>query len=82
FRSTPLPHDARNIWFRALHRKISCRARLNSMIPSPFPHSSCAICLTDSDNQEHFLFSCPSKLSVRSSLWMTYFGTVITADEL
>ncbi|OAD72120.1 hypothetical protein PHYBLDRAFT_170015 [Phycomyces blakesleeanus NRRL 1555(-)] len=82
FWSFPLLHGARNVWFCALHKNIPCRSRLNSRIPTTFPDPSCALCSHPLDNQTHFLFQCPVKLSVWSSIWTLYFAQTATPTVL
>ncbi|OAD67268.1 hypothetical protein PHYBLDRAFT_174306 [Phycomyces blakesleeanus NRRL 1555(-)] len=82
FWSFPLLHGARNVWFRALHKNIPCRSRLNSRISTAFPDPSCALCSHPLDNQTHFLFQCPVKLSVWSSTWTLYFAQTATPTVL
>ncbi|KAL0087211.1 hypothetical protein J3Q64DRAFT_1884754 [Phycomyces blakesleeanus] len=58
-----IPHTARNIWYRALHNKLSCKANLHQIIPTTHPSPICPICHEAPDNVNHFLFLCPNKYS-------------------
>ncbi|OAD68211.1 hypothetical protein PHYBLDRAFT_173701 [Phycomyces blakesleeanus NRRL 1555(-)] len=82
FWSFPLPLVARNIWFRGLHDKISCRARLHSLLPLAFPSPTCSICSLFSDSQDHFFFTCPLKNAVWIGMWLEFFGTIPTPTAL
>ncbi|CAO0801991.1 unnamed protein product [Mucor circinelloides] len=63
----PISHSCRNIWYRFLYHKIPHKSLLHRFVPDVFPTSSCALCCHSTDTLEHFLFSCPTKLSV----WQT-----------
>ncbi|CAO3655742.1 unnamed protein product [Mucor fragilis] len=63
----PISHPCRNIWYRFLHRKIPHKSLLHRFVPDVFPSPSCALCSHPTDSLDHFLFSCPTKLSV----WQT-----------
>ncbi|CEP08875.1 hypothetical protein [Parasitella parasitica] len=63
----PITHSCRNIWYRFLHQKIPHKSLLHRFVPDFFPTPSCAICSHPTDTLDHFLFSCPIKLSV----WQT-----------
>ncbi|OAD80080.1 CCHC-type zinc finger transcription factor [Phycomyces blakesleeanus NRRL 1555(-)] len=76
FWSFPLPLVARNIWFRGLHDKISCRACLHFLLPLAFPSPTCSICSLSSDSQDHFFFTCPLKNAVWIDMWLEFFGTI------
>ncbi|OAD81514.1 hypothetical protein PHYBLDRAFT_139056 [Phycomyces blakesleeanus NRRL 1555(-)] len=70
FRSLPLPLVARNIWFSSLQDKISCRARLHSLLPLAFPSPTCSI----------YPFS-PTPKTTSSSL-LEFFGKIPTPTVL
>ncbi|KAI8643461.1 hypothetical protein BD408DRAFT_414951 [Parasitella parasitica] len=59
-----ISHSCRNIWYRFLHRKLPHKSLLNRIIPEFFPTPSCALCSQSNDTLDHFLFSCPIKLTV------------------
>lgn len=61
FWQTPFPHQARNILWRIYHNKLSSKSRLHRIAPSYFTDSSCIFCGWDDEDDEHFLWSCPSK---------------------
>ncbi|KAI9012090.1 hypothetical protein CLU79DRAFT_873204 [Phycomyces nitens] len=44
FWSFVLPYASRNIWFRLLHRKISCRSALHHRVPTAFSSATCSLC--------------------------------------
>lgn len=50
-----ISHIARNIWFRALHRRLPVRQLLHSINASRFPTPHCPVCLSESEDLEHFL---------------------------
>ncbi|KAG1448084.1 hypothetical protein G6F56_009048 [Rhizopus delemar] len=68
FWQTPFPHHARSILWRIYHNKLSSKSRLHRIVPSYFTDSSCIFCGWDDEDDEHFLWSCPSKQSIWSSL--------------
>ncbi|OAD70417.1 hypothetical protein PHYBLDRAFT_171169 [Phycomyces blakesleeanus NRRL 1555(-)] len=74
FWSFVLPYASRNIWFRLLHRKISCRSALHHRVPTAFPSATCSLCGTTDESQDHFLFTCPLKLPLWETFWHTHFG--------
>ncbi|KAL7319651.1 hypothetical protein PS15m_002766 [Mucor circinelloides] len=63
----PISHSCRNIWYRFLHHKIPHKSLLHRFVPDVFPTPSCTLYYHSTDNLNHFLFSCPTKLSV----WQT-----------
>jgi hypothetical protein len=74
-----IPLNARNTWYRFLHRKITTRERLNQLMPDKFdPY--CPHCprrrnrrnTTHKENNQHFLFACPKKLPVWTTAICTY----------
>lgn len=65
-----ISHIARNIWFRALHRRLPVRQLLHSINASRFPTPHCPVCLSESEDLEHFLFSCPRKWAIWRALWI------------
>ncbi|KAI8635787.1 hypothetical protein BD408DRAFT_398294, partial [Parasitella parasitica] len=60
----PISHSCRNIWYRFLHQKIPHKSLLHRFVPAFFPTSACVLCSHPDDTLDHFLFSCPVKLSV------------------
>ncbi|OAD79565.1 hypothetical protein PHYBLDRAFT_139594 [Phycomyces blakesleeanus NRRL 1555(-)] len=62
--------------------KISCRARLHSLLPLAFPSPTCSICSLSSDSQDHFFFTCPLKNAVWIGMWLEFFGTIPTPTAL
>ncbi|OAD68947.1 hypothetical protein PHYBLDRAFT_156870 [Phycomyces blakesleeanus NRRL 1555(-)] len=76
FWSFALPHRARNVWFRGLHNKLSCRALLHHIMPFTVSSPLCNICQMSIETQEHFLLSCPLKSAVWLGIWLEFFGTV------
>ncbi|OBZ81199.1 hypothetical protein A0J61_10752, partial [Choanephora cucurbitarum] len=77
FWSLPLPLQARTIWYRLLHNRISCRSILHSRIPSEFPSPLCHICSTGEDTIDHFFFLCPPKLAVWLHILTSYINPLI-----
>ncbi|OAD74519.1 hypothetical protein PHYBLDRAFT_144960 [Phycomyces blakesleeanus NRRL 1555(-)] len=76
FWSFTLPHQARNVWFRGLHNKLSCRALLHHIMPFTVPSPLCNICQMSIEMQEHFLLSCPLKSAVWLGIWLEFLSTV------
>ncbi|KAG1136076.1 hypothetical protein G6F37_012404 [Rhizopus arrhizus] len=67
FWTCAIPHKARSILWRLYHRKLSCRSRLHRLIPSRIPNPCCPLC-GDDETDEHFLWSCPDKRPIWSTL--------------
>ncbi|KAI9004019.1 hypothetical protein CLU79DRAFT_783318, partial [Phycomyces nitens] len=67
-------HSTRNIWFRALHDKLSSSQRLNQILPVVFPSPLCRICLLSTDTAVHFLYLCPQKWLVWIVVWQRFLG--------
>lgn len=75
-----IPINARNTWYRIIHRKITTKQRLHQFQPDIFtPY--CQICrprrysrhahsLTETN--QHFLFSCPKKILVWTTSVVNY----------
>ncbi|OBZ80683.1 hypothetical protein A0J61_11268 [Choanephora cucurbitarum] len=82
FCNLPLSHYDRIVWYRILSYKILCRATLHSLIPSFFDSAICSLCGTEDDILEHFLWLCPLKLTVWSSIWFTHFKTAFSLTAL
>ncbi|KAI9489201.1 hypothetical protein BDB00DRAFT_844794 [Zychaea mexicana] len=69
----PVSHTARNVWYRALHQKISCKAILHYTIPSSFPSPNCVFCSDTPDTITHFLYACPIKWTIWYTIWCDLF---------
>ncbi|KAG1155823.1 hypothetical protein G6F37_008178 [Rhizopus arrhizus] len=63
----PLRPQSRNIWYRLIHNKLSCRSNLY------LPSKLCPICKNLEKTPSHFLFDCPQKLAVWSLPWDSQF---------
>ncbi|OBZ81573.1 hypothetical protein A0J61_10378 [Choanephora cucurbitarum] len=82
FWKLPLSHYNRIVCYRILSNRVPCRAILHNLIPSFFTSALCSLCGTDDDTLEHFLWLCPLKLTVWSSIWSTHFETAFTLNAL
>ncbi|KAG0928434.1 hypothetical protein G6F57_013603 [Rhizopus arrhizus] len=60
FWRSSFPQRAHTILWRLYHHKLPCRARLHRLIPSRITDEHCVLC-GGIDDDEHFLWSCPSK---------------------
>lgn len=74
-----IPLNARNTWYRFLHRKITTRERLHELMPDTFdPY--CPLCprrrnrrtATHKETNQHFMFACPKKLPIWTTAICTY----------
>jgi hypothetical protein len=74
-----IPIQTRTTWFRSIHQKIPHRSALRRMMQNTYPSPFCQICdsrhLNSEETLDHFLFLCPSKLSIWSSVYSTYVST-------
>lgn len=59
-----LSPSCRNIWYLFMHGKIPHKSLLHNISLSFFESPACPICSDPMETQDHFLFSCPSKLLV------------------
>ncbi|KAI8970690.1 hypothetical protein BDB01DRAFT_731567, partial [Pilobolus umbonatus] len=73
FWSLPLHHQARNIWFRALHQTLPFKSKLHQFNPEYFVSNLCRCCSNSIETIEHFIYECPLKYSVWLSIWNEYF---------
>jgi hypothetical protein len=79
----PLTHQARNIWFRALHDKLPYRSRLHNWSPHSFLSPYCILCASNTiEDQSHFLFDCPNKRSVWEGAWISFFDSEFSMDAV
>ncbi|CEG68264.1 hypothetical protein RMATCC62417_04560 [Rhizopus microsporus] len=67
-----LPLAAYMVWFRLLHRKVSCLQPLHRLIPDIFPSYLCFLCSGAEDTIQHFFFEYPLKEPVWSFLLRKY----------
>jgi len=58
-----MPHNARNVWWRLLIKKLPSGVRLHRIIPT-FVGPLCRICQEGDETDQHLLFSCPRKLEI------------------
>jgi len=58
-----MPHNARNVWWRLLIKKLPSGVRLHRMIPV-IVGPLCRICQEGDETDQHLLFSCPRKLEI------------------
>ncbi|EPB90898.1 hypothetical protein HMPREF1544_02316 [Mucor circinelloides 1006PhL] len=77
FWSLSIPLNARNTWFRVLHKKITTKDLLHSRQPTIY-HPFCDLCHSSRDTIDHFLFTCPLKHSFWSSALDTYMPPAIS----
>ncbi|KAI8363239.1 hypothetical protein B0O80DRAFT_379086, partial [Mortierella sp. GBAus27b] len=76
-----IPHNARNVWWRLLIKKLPSSARLHAIIPTIAPQ--CRICKEGIETDHHMLFSCPRKLEVwRGALAKHFQAQEWTADSI
>lgn len=78
----PIHHAARNVWFRAIHRKLPTRSLLHSLIPTHYPNPQCPHCLETDESFDHFLFLCPVKWKTWQTLWSIFFETPCSIQSL
>ena len=78
----PILHSARNVWFRAIHRKLPTRSLLHSLMPTQFLTPQCPHCLEADESFDHFLFLCPVKWETWQTLWSMYFETPCSIQSL
>ncbi|KAG2206203.1 hypothetical protein INT46_002979 [Mucor plumbeus] len=69
-----IPLNARNTWYRILHKKITTKKKLHLYIPSDYS-DKCSLCPAHPqiENTEHFLFSC----SLKYLVWTTALSLYI-----
>ncbi|KAI8994704.1 hypothetical protein BDB01DRAFT_753569 [Pilobolus umbonatus] len=92
-----IPLPARTIWYPALHGKIptpprvhsghyTTRSLLHKMNPTIFPTDNCPRCsnnpLSNTESITHFLFTCPSSVTVWVALYSEYVSPNITTVQL
>ncbi|KAG2189846.1 hypothetical protein INT46_009977 [Mucor plumbeus] len=75
-----IPINARNTWYRIIHRKITTKQRLHEIQPDIFtPY--CQLCRPrrysrhahpPTETNQHFLFSCPKKILVWTTAIVNY----------
>lgn len=82
FWNSDVPFKARDVWYRLLHNKISCRLALHRAIPTIFADPYCPICYTAPDTSTHFIYSCQHKHPIWEYLWDTYFDTPFSQPDL
>jgi hypothetical protein len=58
-----MPHNARNVWWRLLIKKLPSGVRLHRIIPT-IVDRRCRICQGEDETDQHLLFSCPRKLEI------------------
>lgn len=71
FWKNPIPHNARNVWWRLLINKLPSGVHFHSILPDKVG-VLCRICLTQVESNQHLLFSCPKKLEVWQSAMTRY----------
>ncbi|KAI8638428.1 hypothetical protein BD408DRAFT_351844, partial [Parasitella parasitica] len=79
-----IPINARNTWYRFLHRKISSRQRLHGFQPDIFdPY--CPLCHKPNsrrnpahiENNQHFMYACPQKILVWTTAVVHYIDPTL-----
>lgn len=82
FWSFKIPLQARTIWYRYIHKKIPTKEILHHLIPNTHPSPHCTICTHPTpETLQHFLFECPSKLSVWRFILHKYLNTIFSYDS-
>jgi len=76
FRKQKMPHNARNVWWRLLIKKLPSGVLLQRMIPA-IVGPLCRICQEGQETDQHLLFSCPRKLEI----WQNALTKHIRAQE-
>ncbi|KAG2199277.1 hypothetical protein INT46_006677 [Mucor plumbeus] len=73
-----IPLNARNTWHRVLHQKITIKKKLHLYIPSDYS-DKCSLCPAHHQikNTEHFLFSCPLKYLVWTTVLSLYIDQML-----
>ncbi|KAI8370310.1 hypothetical protein BD560DRAFT_329629, partial [Blakeslea trispora] len=84
FWTFPLSQACRTVWYRVIHEKLPTRQIMHNWLPASFASPACPLCQHDVETFEHFIFSCPLKLSVWQLVWNTFFvGPVdLSVDNL
>lgn len=75
-----IPLNARNTWYRVLHKKITSKQKLHLYMPSEYS-DKCPLCPAPHqiENTEHFLFSCPLKYLVWTTAISLYIDPTLTS---
>jgi hypothetical protein len=71
FLQTKMPSAARNLWFRLIHNKISCKANISHILR--LPDDLCIYCGLR-ETTAHMLFTCPANREI----WLNYFSLVFS----
>ncbi|KAG2190404.1 hypothetical protein INT46_004661 [Mucor plumbeus] len=73
-----IPLNARNTWYRVLHKKITTKKKLHLHMPSDYS-DKCSLCPAHHqiENTEHFLFSCPLKYLVWTTALSFYIDSTL-----
>ncbi|KAG2193471.1 hypothetical protein INT46_002383 [Mucor plumbeus] len=73
-----IPLNARNTWYRILHKKITTKKKLYLYIPSDYS-DKCSLCPAHHqiENTEHFLISCPLKCLVWTTALSLYIDPTL-----
>ena len=73
-----IPLNARNTWYRILHKKITTKKKLYLFMPSKYS-DKCSLCPAHHqiETTEHFLFSCPLKHLVWTTALSLYIDPTL-----
>ena len=86
FWSLSIPLHSRTIWYRSLHGKLATKSTLHYYMPLVHTSPYCPHCPESShsiETNDHFLFSCPVKLTVWRSIFTMYIsGMSSESDEV
>ncbi|ORE12982.1 hypothetical protein BCV71DRAFT_144992, partial [Rhizopus microsporus] len=71
--SSSLTVQSRNIWFRLLYSKIPSCSTLHQPLPTVFYSDKCILCLSSVEDIPHFVFNCPNKQFIWTTIWEQHF---------
>ncbi|KAI7853719.1 hypothetical protein BDC45DRAFT_441727, partial [Circinella umbellata] len=65
FWAEPILPQVRNLWCRASHQSLSCKANLHAILPHLHPSDVCSLCNHNSpDTLFDFFYPCPIKWDI------------------
>ncbi|KAG0874994.1 hypothetical protein G6F62_011255 [Rhizopus arrhizus] len=68
-----VPLKSRDVWYRIIFNKLSCRQNLHRLLPTSFTDPLCPLCSSAIEDPLHFVLTCHYKHPLWEYIWDVYF---------
>jgi hypothetical protein len=73
-----VPLKSRDVWYRIIYNKLSCRQNLHRLLPTSFTDLLCPLCSSAVEDPLHFVLTCHYKHPLWEYIWDAYFDQLFS----